>query len=155
MNIKALVTAVVLGSSSIALAAPSSFGPPAHNVRDHRVAPVKPMPQVAPAPARVSPFAPRWVTLASSAKVSGQAHIRVPSNRTFSKLELRTTGNRAKIDRVAIRYSDGRTQTVRVRNTQNGRQPVTIDLPSRGRSIQALTVYGNTGRRGALDIRAI
>src|SRR5262245_53937310 len=125
MKIKALVTLLALGSSSVALA--DSYGP---TVRDHRyptaaplvVAPL-PAPVVAPLPAPVvvttsqtqggqlhgqfgfgwrKPAPPvRPVLLANDTRVAGWAMINVSAQiRMFTKLELRAATGKTDIDRI-------------------------------------------------------
>lgn len=156
MKIKALIATLVLGSSSIALAAP--------DVRDHRT---QPAPLVAqaheqahaqggygwnrPAPRPMYP-----VTLASSQKVNGREFIRVaPSQRVFSKLELRSTAGRTKLDKVMITFANGGTQLVDCNKLLNGRDSFSIDLKGNARSIKSIVLVGNSGRRASLDIIAV
>src|SRR5690242_14610347 len=103
MKIKALITTLVLGTSSLAVAAPA--------VRDHRT------PVVAPAPAafwhRPAPRPMYPVTLASSQTVNGRDVIRVSAaQRAFTKLELRSTKGRTKLDKVMITFANGGTQLI-------------------------------------------
>src|SRR5690349_12813180 len=103
MKIKALVTLLVLGSSSLALA--DSYGP---TVRDHRQ-PYAP-PVTAPAPVVTAPQAPasqfngyafwrkphlRPVLLANDTRITGWSMIDASAqNRTFTKLELKASSGR-------------------------------------------------------------
>ena len=150
MGIKAVITALVLGSSSLALAAPAAPGVsdgPTPMWRDHNW--TRPM--------------SRPVTLADDLHVDGRAYIRVPrSSRAFNKLELSSSAGRLKIEKVAIKFANGRTQVVDVAAGLGGtgygsfgKRSYTIDLAGGARSIQSIVVYGSTGRRGSLDVIAI
>jgi hypothetical protein len=144
MKIKALITTLILGSSSVALAAPA--------VRDHRA------PVVAqnyawhrPAPRPMYP-----VTLASAQKVSGREVIRVsPAQRAFTKLELRSTAGRTKLDKVMITFANGGTQLIDCNQLLSGRQTYSIDLKGNNRNIKSITLVGSSGRRAALDVVAV
>ena len=178
MNLKALITTVVLGTSSIAAASPE--------VRDHRTH--KPVP-VQSAPAPVAPVAPilqadfhmgfnggfvrpvrprplpmpqppmlTWVTLANDLDVNGREIIRVsPSQRAFTKLELRTQGQgRTKIDRIVIMFANGRSQVIEQNKVlNNGNRSLSIDLTGNTRNIRNIVLVGKSNRRASLDILAL
>ena len=113
MKIKALITTLVLGSSSLALAAPGRSRSPRPARRLSRRLMLGSYGQAATAGTgpRRGPMYP--VTLASSQKVNGREVIRVaPSQRAFTKLELRSTAGRTKLDKVMITFANGGTQLV-------------------------------------------
>lgn len=146
MNIKALITTLVLGSSSVALAAPT--------IRDHR-APVAAPVQAAfwhrPAPRPMYP-----VTLASSQNVKGRELIRVSSTqRAFTKLELRSKAGRTKLDKVMITFGNGRTQLIDCNAVIKKGQTYSIDLKGNTRNIKSITLVGKSGRRALLDVLAV
>jgi hypothetical protein len=166
MNIKTLALALVLGSSSIAAAAPV--------VRDHRdAAPatvsvnasvhgqlavrpaiyptVRPMPLPRPMPIS-------WVTLANDAQLYGRTTIKVaPNARAFTRLQLRADDGRAKIDKVMITFGNGRTQIVNLDAKLSKRdRAISIDLRGDSRNIDRIVLVGRTHGRGAgLDVLAL
>jgi hypothetical protein len=161
MKIKALVTALVLGSSTLAVAAPS-YGP---SIRDHRAPAAAPAP--APAPMRAPGYfgfqAPKrpvlsWVTLANDKQLTGRTVIKVaPTARKFTKLELRADQGRAAIDKVTIVFANGRAQTVNLdARLMKKNQSVSIDLAGNSRSIDRIILVGRTmGRGAAVDVLAL
>jgi hypothetical protein len=165
MSLKAIIATLVLGSSSVALAAPT--------VRDHRT-PVQTrfaVRSIAPAPApgalahfglgahRPRPQRLTWVSLASNMAVSGRIVIDVsPAQRAFTKLELRAEGKgKTSIDKVLIVYGNGRTQTVELDAKLTKRQPtLAIDLAGDSRTIDKIVLVGRSNGRNALvDVFAI
>ena len=149
MKLKALVTLLVLGSSSLALA--DSYGPA---VRDHRAPPVaqafwrKPAPQLRP------------VLLADNAKISGWSMINVSNNRAFTKLTFSAASGKTDLDRVMITFGNGERQVVSLRGKLDGKinagKSVTIALDGRGsRFIKSIMLVGTSGRRGSIDIVAV
>ncbi|NVB77023.1 MAG: hypothetical protein HOV81_01390 [Kofleriaceae bacterium] len=146
MKIKALITTLVLGTSSVALAAPA--------VRDHRA----PAPVVVaqgnwhrPAPRPMYP-----VTLASSQKINGRELIRVAaSQRAFTKLELRSKAGRTKLDKVMITFANGGTQLIDCNKLLTGSETFSIDLKGNSRNIKSITLVGSSGRRASLDVVAV
>ena len=167
MSLKALITTLVIGSSSVALAAPT--------VRDHRTSevtttidhrnsidvnaradfrfqqrPVRPLPPV-PAPLT-------WVTLANDMQVSGRTSIKVaPTTRQFTKLELRAEQGNTSIDKVMIVFGNGRSQVVDLKAKLGKRDSsISIDLNGNARSIERIVLLGRSnGRRASLDVLAI
>ena len=178
MKIKALVTLLVLGSSSLALAdsyRDDTYGP---MVRDHRY--TQPVASPLPAPPVVTaPQAPvaqyhgqlgfgwrkpalqlRPVLLADDARVSGWSMINVSqTNRTFTKLELKAASGRTDLDRVLITFGNGQRQVVSLRGKQEGKinaqKSLTIDLDGGARNIKSIMLIGSSGRRGSIDVVAV
>ena len=172
MNLKALITTLVLGSSSVAMAHPV----PAPIVREHRApiaddywtvpanpAPVyqpmhRPMPPQ-PAPVYEPAFhRSSWVTLASVNRiVDGRMSFRVgPAGERFSTLMLQNQAGKALISRVLIQFANGRTQVVEVNQYLNAANPtITIDLEGRARKIAKVTVIGRNARQSAYRVLAI
>jgi hypothetical protein len=153
MNIKALITMLVLGSSSVAMAHPVSYsgfeGAPIA-VRDHRM----------PAPVLHSgPFVPQWTTLGTERQIaSGAMKFRVgPSLGKFSMLKLQTAAGKSLINRVEIQFMNGATQTVALNQYLNASNPIiTIDLAGDwARSIRNVTVVGKNARQSAYSVLAI
>lgn len=168
MNIKALITTLVLGSSSLAFAdhyegsyAPAPATAPA--VRDHRMLPPTP----APAPVQAQgygyergwhkPVALQPVLLADNTRVAGRALIQVPAyDRAFTKLELKSNSGRTSIDRVLIVFGNGQRQSVRLDSTLSGKNgTLTIDLNGGARQIKSVMLIGNSARRGSIDVVAV
>jgi len=163
MNIKALITTLVLGSSSLALAAPAY---PA--VRDHRLpAPIVTEPAPLPAPVVNAQFhagaiwhkpIARPVLLANDTRVNGRANINVAQTRTYTKLTLESQRGRTDIERVLIVFGNGQRQLVDLRGKQNGKlsgnQSLTIDLEGGARYIKSVMVVGSSGRRASIDVIA-
>jgi hypothetical protein len=173
MKIKALVTVLVLGSSSLALAdhtAPA-YAP---TVRDHRHPAPLPAPVVTPpvitAPAVVAPVAVegrfrfgwkqlRPVLLADNTRVSGWSMINVASTtRAFTKLELKANAGKTDLDRVMITFGNGQRQIVSLRGNKDGKitasKSLTIDLEGGSRNIKSVMLIGNSGRRASIDVLA-
>ena len=166
MNIQALITMLVLGSSSVALARPvtTSGYEGAPIVRDHR-ADRDHRDHRAPAPAYEGslqsppPFVPLWVTLGTQSRIAdGKMAFRVgPRLGRFSALKLQSSAGKSLIKRVEIRFTDGRTQVValdRYLNASN--RTITIDLAGEwSRSIRNVTVVGRNARSSAFTVLAI
>ena len=147
MKIKALVTALVLASSSAALAAPDQT---AYQAVEHRTL----------APLGVSFLRhvvekPAPMVLANDTHLSGRALIKVATLRPFTKLELRANDGRTTIDRVLIDFGNGRTRVVKLGGFVNGKKTLTIDLPGGSRTIKSIVVVGNSKRRASIDVFAI
>jgi hypothetical protein len=165
MKIKALITTLVLGSSSLALAAPAYNGPA---VRDHRTLPA-PRPAPLPAPTAQARFnfgfawhrpVARPLLLANNTRVAGMEDISVAQGRrAFTKLELKANSGRTNLELVVIRFANGQSQTVNLRGNQNGvikaGKSVTIDLAGNARYIQSIKLIGKSGRRASIDVLAL
>ena len=149
MRIKALITALVIGSSSVALAAPGPV------VRDHRAVSAR---YDGHGNARFGfrPMPLRWVTLANDTHLSGRAFIKVaPSARKFTKLELRADKGNTQIDKVLIQFANGRTQVVEQNARLTSGKPVTIDLKGEARSIDRIVLVGRSTPWASLDVLAL
>ncbi len=160
MKIKALVTMLVLGSSSLAVADHAS-----PTVRDHRSPKVLPAPMPAkplPPPIQAKPaqqFGFAWtqrpVLLANNTHLAGRALVQVPARtRPFTKLELRANNGRTNIQSVQIVFGNGQRQIVRVGKAVNAKKPLTIDLAGNVRNIKSVTLIGNSLRRATIDVLA-
>lgn len=168
MKIKALVTTLVLGSSSLALAAPAYNTYSAPAVRDHRTLPA-PRPAPLPAPAVQARFnvAARWqkpvfrpLLLANNTRVAGMEDISVAhGTRAFTKLEIEANRGRTNLELVVIRFANGQSQTVNLRGNQSGvvkaGKSLTIDLQGNARYIKSIKLIGKSGRRASIDVRAV
>ena len=168
MNIKAIIASLVLGSSSVALAAPSvtvtargSIGTTV--VRDHRSddyrAPVYTQPvrtrPVYTRPVYTQPVysPPIWqaparheVTLASGMHFAndGRTFITVGSGYgALGALTISAAGGRSYIEQVYVEFDNGQEQVIRSLNrTLTGRESLTLDLDGGRRGIKRIVVYG-------------
>ena len=177
MNIKALITMLVLGSSSVAMARPVTVSgtaeaswtygttrAPAPIVRDHRTHVRAPAP--APAyqadyhrPHRSPPFVPVWTTLGAMNRIAdGEMSFAVnPYASRFSTLKLQSSAGKSLIYRVKIQFANGRTQVVELNKyLMAGSPTITIDLAGEAaRSIRNVTVVGRNARMSAYSVLAI
>jgi hypothetical protein len=158
MKIKALITTLVLGSSSLALAAPAYTAPA---VRDHRTLPAPPAHVVqARAGFRWQRPVVKTQLLANNTHIAGRSVISVAQGtRAFTKLELKANSGRTNIERVLIVYGNGRTQvvnmTARKSGIVNANKSLTIDLEGNARFIKSITLIGKSGRRASIDVLAL
>jgi len=167
MNIKALITLVVLGSSSVAMARPVApsyqGGIIVRDHRDHRApAPLPtpaPAPLPAPVPAPAPSFVPLWVTLGAESRiVDGEMAFRVkPTMGRFTSLQLQSSSGKSLIYRVLIQFSNGKTQAVELNQYLNAsNRKIMIDLDGEwARSIAKVTVVGRNARNSSYSVLAI
>ena len=162
-KIAALVTTLILGASSAALAAPgwdqSSYGPA--NDRTPAGRPFRPdfRPNFRP------DFRPdfrrpvqSWTTLESNGSLMrGRDFINVSSSARFSKLKLEANGRGSiHIDKLIITFGNGQKQVVHVNKTMNGRSGATlIDVDGRSRNIDKVMVLGRGGYRASYSLAAL
>ena len=147
MNIKVLITMLVLGSSSVAMAHPVSYsgfeGAPV-SIRDHRITPT---------------FVPQWTTLGTENQIAnGAVKFRVNAwSSKFSMLRLQTTAGKSLINRVEIQFGNGAKQVVALNQYLTASNPrITIDLDGdQARSIRSVTVIGKNARQSAYSVLAI
>ena len=147
MNIKALITMLVLGSSSVAMAHPVSnmgFEGGPVSIRDHRITPT---------------FVPQWTTLGTENQIAnGAVKFRVNAwSSKFSMLRLQTTAGKSLINRVEIQFGNGAKQVVALNQYLTASNPrITIDLDGdQARSIRSVTVIGKNARQSAYSVLAI
>ena len=146
-KISALVTALVLGASSAAMAAPGygSFGP----ANDR-----------APIRENYRPFRPvpaSWVTLESSGSLSrGRDFVNVSTTARFSKLKLEAARGSVFIDKLIVIYGNGQRDVIEVDKTISARGGATVlDLKGRTRQIDKVMVMGRSGFRGSYTLAAL
>jgi hypothetical protein len=161
MNIKALITTLVLGSSSVAMAHPVS-APVVQPVAQ----PIYRGPIRAPMPPQHAwgVYQPRfqrsWVTLGGvNHIVDGPMTFRLGrtglASERFSTLQLQSQAGKSLIQRVLIQFGNGRTQVVEVNQYLNASNPtIMIDLEGRGRAISKVTVVGRNARQSAYRVLA-
>jgi hypothetical protein len=128
MKFKALITALVLGSSSLAMAAPG-FTTTTASFR--------------PAPDYRSP-----VVLASKLslnKAQKRTVLQVESQRRFTQLQISGVSGRTEIQAVTITFANGQKQVVRnLDKMLTGNAAFTIDLEGRSRQIESISIKGES-----------
>jgi hypothetical protein len=144
MNIKALITALVLaGTSTAALADPMA--------RDHR-----------DEPAQTQEVArdhgwhkkPSWMVLASSAQLSRGRDV-ITTNTKASTLKLVSLKGSTTINEVVIKFANGSEQKVSLGQIIGVRNAsLTINLDGGVRNVTKVTVFGSSNRRSAFEILA-
>ena len=182
MNLKTILVSLVLGSSSIALAAPAGLAPAPTSatvvVRDHAAGTeyteIHDHDAVAAKPNAIyykdgqswrgmpKPPVYRPVTLASGMRLtSGRMSIAVGSQAgRFDTLQLTASAGKTFIKQVIVQFNNGQNQVVGLSKTLDGNDSLTIDLAGNHREIRKIVVTGNelsTGRRrpfGAFNIIA-
>ena len=159
MNIKAIVASLVLGSSSVAMAAPAvtfsgsasaSYGSTV--VREHRVVDRQPVYTQTERPWFWRSQVQRPVLLASGISFAnqGRAFITVSDQaRRFGSLQISAAGGRTFIKQVYVQFDNGQEQVIRDLNrTLVGGESVTLDLDGSRRGIRRIVVYGADSNRG-------
>jgi hypothetical protein len=181
MNLKTILVSLVLGSSSIALAAPAAPAPTSASfaVRDHAAGTEYTAANDHDSPAakpnaiyykdgqswRGMPKPPVFrppVTLASSMRLtSGRASIAVGGQAgKFDTLQLTASAGKTFIKQVTVQFNNGQNQVIGLGKMLDGNDRLTIDLAGNHREIRRIVVSGNelsTGRRrpfGAFNITA-
>ena len=173
MNLKTTLVSLVLGSSSIALAAPAAPAPTPATivVRDHAAG--TEYTTAAPNAAYVkdtqgwrgtvrSPDFRPPVKLASGLRLTrGRTSIAVGSQAgKFNTLRLSAAAGKTFIQQVIVQFGNGHSQVVGLGKVLDGSDSLTIDLAGNHREIRRIVVTGNelsTGRRrpyGAFTITA-
>jgi hypothetical protein len=163
MNIKALVTMLVLGSSSVAMARPVTVQSyeEAPIVRDHRRLP--PESAAAEGAPRTPPFVPPWVTIGTESRaIDGAMAFRVSPRldngfaKGFTTLRLLSAGGKSLISRVEIQFANGRRQLVELNKYLTASSPsLIIDLDGERRSIRKVTVVGRNARQSTFSVQAM
>lgn len=151
MNLKAIIASVVLGSSSVAMAAPSvTVSATVHsgygftNVGGHRGGYESP-PIMRPIGWKLPPVY-RPVTLANDIAFAadGRKFITVGAQAgTFGKIELSGAGGRTFVKQVYVQFANGQEQVVRnLDRTLSRGECLTLDLDGDRRAIRRIVVYG-------------
>ncbi|CAN5904625.1 hypothetical protein BH11MYX3_BH11MYX3_16730 [soil metagenome] len=143
-QITALVTTLVLGLSSAAMAAPSYGG---SSVRDHR----------GPSSRPFRPQLPSWTTLESNGSLArGKDRIEVSSRARFTRLKLEAARGSMFIDKVVITFANGQRQVVDLAKTIGQRSGAAmIDLQGQSRQITKITVSGKGSSRTSYSLLAV
>ena len=154
----ALVTAL-LASSSVAFAdtgvsfsasAQYSFGTStAPVVRDHRT---NQAPYAMP-PSR----AMSWSVLSAQLQLqTGMDVIRLQGRQSLSQIRLQATSGKMQIDRVTVRFLDGTTQTIRVKNVISLQNPMMeLNLQANSTGVESISILGHGGRRASYQVLAL
>jgi hypothetical protein len=175
MNLKTILVSLVLGSSSIALAAPAAPAaapaPASAVVREHAAG----TEYTTAAPNAIyykdgqswrgTPKPPVFrppVTLVSGMRLtSGRASISVGGQAgKFDTLQLTASAGKTFIKQVTVQFNNGQNQVIGLGKMLDGNDRLTIDLAGNHREIRKIVVTGNelsTGRRrpyGAFNITA-
>jgi hypothetical protein len=154
MNTKALLaTLLVIGSSTAALADPivrdhrDSDDAQAQTVRDHRDADGDRDGD--------SWKKPVFTVLSSFDRLAnGRSVTRINSWRKYSKLELQATKGQTEVEKVMIKFANGRSEVVMPDQKLTPGSPcLTIDLQGSSR-ITRITVLGHANRRASFEILA-
>lgn len=147
MKISALITSLVLGVSSVAVAAPGAPAVHKHPVAAERFAPPMVRPHVRPLPQPT-----RWMLL-DTAKPTwfGRTVVDVNTKLRFTKLKLEALRGVASIDKVMITYANGRTQIVELDRRLGGHGAqsfAVIDLDGQlSRQITKIVILSAKGSR--------
>ena len=164
MNIKAIVTAaLVIGSSSLALARPYESQPAPQggvtvqstvDVRDHRTEQPewnRPAPQPLPV---VIKHPPILRTLADDTKINrtGRDVLTFARPMKLQTIKLQGETGKTSVSQVAIKFANGRQQIVQENKllTKNG--CIDIDLNGNVRTVTGIVIYGSSGARASFDV---
>ena len=179
MNLKALITSLVLGSSSLAMAQPVSFGFPSPSpttiVRDHRPVVIEPIVYNNPHNTRIFPSgslyvgsmpfqtmrwfrAPEWVPVTEPTRIdNGREFFNLRGAGSFSKIQLFKNRGATFVKRVTIETLDPYTGRIEHQVVQIDREltsSITIDLAAGRSQISRVIVYGSTAQGSAYQILA-
>jgi hypothetical protein len=154
-KLTSLVVSLVLGGSSVAMAAPTVTYTPApapiakgdgFRGDGHQL------------PGYGMPQRHTWDLLGSARMTNRFATVDVSSNERYQKLELRAARfSSMDVARVQIKFASGETQTIRLNQKLYAGKPIVIDLEGRrGKKIDKVTVVGdNAGWRAGFSVLAI
>jgi len=157
-KVKALITSLVLASSSAAFA---DVGPLA---RDHRAPAPPPRAPIATAHARIAPIArpphrPVWMPLGmSSAARRARTTFAVGVQKgAFTKLELVSKSGTTLIKQVTITFANGQQQVVNLNRYLSSRRDATlsIDLAGSARYITSVTVKATSSFHSKFELLAL
>ncbi len=143
MNLKALITAlVVAGTSTAALADPV--------VRDHREGDVSA--QVRDHRDHDLPTRPSWMVIASQSQLAHGRDV-IATNTRIASVKLVARKGVTTIHTITIKFANGATQKLRVNQTlaPNAR-PLTFALDGGLRSVTRIVVTGSSSRRASFEV---
>ena len=146
LNIKAALVALVLGSSSAAMASPSvtftataqagwSTGP---DVRDHRAYSM---------PTRTS-----WVQLSAPATLRSGSSIIRPQLSTISQLRLQANRGMTYVQRVDLRFRDGTYQSLTVNRWLSVASSIDLSVRNNRKLVDTVTVIGSSNRNASYQL---
>jgi len=147
MKTKILTTALVLGLSSAAFAAPSEK--PLYRADDHAEH-FRGDNFRRPAPMPLS-----WTSLSTVKRIQSKQTIAVGGYKAYSKLKLEASMGSTFIDKLVIVFGNGSKQVVELDKSLAMRgAPLVIDLEGKNRRIAKVVVYGKSNRRAAINLLA-
>ena len=161
MSIKSIIAALaVVGSSSVALAAPSNYRATATYPQTSIHSPTAFVLQGQQAqPDPCAPAPKREVTLGTESRIwKGTETFRVGAYKgQFETVKLESQGLKSRIDNVTIRFANGRSQTVSLDRYITAANPcLTIDLAGNNpRTIESITVTAANARQSSFSIVAV
>ncbi len=151
-KLASLITTVVLGTSSFAMARPAQL-PDRDSWRERQEMRI----EREHASGHRS-YRPAWVALSGATRlVRGRDVIQVGAQHgRFTQLRFQTTEGMSEIDRVLIRFSDGRWQVADLETRLSPEQPmVEISLDGNQRKIDQIIVLGSGTRRSSYQVFGI
>jgi hypothetical protein len=164
MNIKSiLAAALVLGSSSLALAQPAAQGgvtvQSSADIRDHRT-PDYYRPTPAPVVIAKPPIVfrpPMQRTLANDTKInwSGRDTLTFARPLALQSIKLQGETGRTTVSQVAIKFANGRTQLVQENKLLLKDGCIDIDLNGNVRNVTGIVIYGKSGARASFDVTGL
>jgi len=169
MNIKSiLAAALVIGSSSLALAQPAAQGgvtvQGSVDIRDHRAPeyyPPAPAPVVvAQAPVVIRPMplppvrAPQLKMLANDTKIArfGRDTLTFARPMKLQSIKLQGETGKTSVSEVAIKFANGRQQIVQENQLLTKGGCIDIDLAGNVRNVTGIVIYGSSGARASFDV---
>ena len=159
MNLKAIITAaLVIGTSTVALAQPAQGGVQVTNDssfqerdhRDHR----EPMPAPAPYRPVYQPpvvVAPQLHVIANTTLTYGADRIWMRTQ-PLSMIKLQAIKGRTQVSSIAIKFANGRTQWVQENKLLTQSSCIDIDLDGNVRNVTGITIYGQGGARSQFQV---
>ncbi len=147
MKTKILTSALVLGLSSAAFAAPGDkprhYGDAPH--AEH----------FRPGEGMRRPQPMSWTSLSTVKRIQHKQTITVGGRQAFSKLKLEAAMGSTFVDKLVIVFANGSRQLVELDKSLAMRgAPLVIDLDGQNRRITKVVVYGKSSRRASIHILA-
>lgn len=147
-KIKALITSLILTTSTAALAAPTvSFSASAHmtystgpEIRDHRVSRL-------PVTAYHQSTTAQWRALSGSMFADGRSHVRLESPMAYSWLKLQATAGVSFIEEITLRFADGTRQVIEINRNLDTRLPIQFAIQNR--ALVSVSVEASSQRANA------
>lgn len=151
MKTKILTSALVLGLSSAAFAAPGDKPLHDHSYQgdDHaehfrgdRMRRPLPMPVA-------------WTSLSTVKRIQNKQTIAVGGRQAYSKLKLEAAMGSTFVDKLVIVFGNGTKQVINLDKSLAMRgAPLVIDLDGQNRRISKVVVYGKSNRRASINVLA-